>query len=134
MTHRVVPDDREAIAGLLRQLADHHVGDMIVTTGGTGIAASRRHPGSNPRRDRPGNPGVRGADAQPSDSKTTRFAPSFSAPSPAHAGRILIVNHRAPPQRAVESLDAILDLVPHALDLLHGHTEHKAGSQPPEGI
>ena len=41
-------------------------------------------------------------------------------------GRVLIVNLPGSPRGAVESLDAIVELAPHVLDLLHGKTEHTA--------
>ena len=44
-------------------------------------------------------------------------------------GRVLIVNLPGSPKGAVESLDAIVELVPHVLDLLQGHTEHAVGRQ-----
>jgi len=39
-------------------------------------------------------------------------------------GRVLIVNLPGSPQGAVESLNAIVDLVPHILELLRGQTDH----------
>jgi molybdopterin biosynthesis enzyme MoaB len=39
-------------------------------------------------------------------------------------GRVLIVNLPGSPRGAVESLDAIVEVVPHVLELLSGHTEH----------
>jgi molybdopterin biosynthesis enzyme MoaB len=36
----------------------------------------------------------------------------------------LIVNLPGSPKGAVESLDAIANLIPHIADLLHGRTEH----------
>jgi molybdopterin biosynthesis enzyme MoaB len=39
-------------------------------------------------------------------------------------GRVLIVNLPGLPKGAVESLDAIVELVPHVLELLRGRTEH----------
>jgi molybdopterin biosynthesis enzyme MoaB len=44
-------------------------------------------------------------------------------------GRALIVNLPGSPRGAVESLDAIVELVPHVLDLLRGQTEHTAARQ-----
>ena len=39
-------------------------------------------------------------------------------------GKVLIVTLPGSPKGAVESLDAIVELVPHVLELLRGHTEH----------
>jgi molybdopterin biosynthesis enzyme MoaB len=39
-------------------------------------------------------------------------------------GTVLIVNLPGSPKGAVESLDAIVELVPHVLGLLTGQTEH----------
>jgi molybdopterin adenylyltransferase len=38
----------------------------------------------------------------------------------------LILNLPGSPTGAVESLQVVADLLPHALDLLAGHTEHEA--------
>jgi molybdopterin biosynthesis enzyme MoaB len=41
-------------------------------------------------------------------------------------GRVLIVTLPGSPSGAVESLDAIVELVPHVLDLIQGRTAHTA--------
>ncbi len=45
-------------------------------------------------------------------------------------GQVLLVNLPGSPRGAVESLDAIVDVLPHALELLRGETEHAAGALP----
>src|SRR5437660_1564699 len=37
-TRDVVPDNLEALAGLMRDIADNHSVDLILTTGGTGLS------------------------------------------------------------------------------------------------
>jgi molybdopterin biosynthesis enzyme MoaB len=44
-------------------------------------------------------------------------------------GLVLIVNLPGSPKGAVESLDAIVELVPHVLELLRGRTEHTPARQ-----
>ena len=55
--------------------------------------------------------------------KKTRFAP-LSRALAGTFGQVLIINLPGSPRGAVESLDAIVELVPHVLELLSGHTEH----------
>jgi molybdopterin biosynthesis enzyme MoaB len=40
-------------------------------------------------------------------------------------GQALILNLPGSPKAAVESLQAVIDILPHALELLSGNTEHK---------
>ncbi len=55
--------------------------------------------------------------------KKTPFAP-LSRATAGTRGRVLIVNLPGSPKGAVESLDAILELVPHVHKLLCGETGH----------
>lgn len=122
-TH-VIPDDRAAIATLLRELADFGGVDLIVTTGGTGLAARDVTPEATRDvidREIPGF----GELMRAKGLEKTRFAPLSRATSGTR-GRVLIVNVPGSPRAAVESLGAILGLVPHVLDLLNGRTEHLA--------
>jgi molybdopterin biosynthesis enzyme MoaB len=44
-------------------------------------------------------------------------------------GKTLIVNLPGSPKGAIESLNAIVDLVPHIVKLLHGETAHQSDSK-----
>jgi molybdenum cofactor synthesis domain-containing protein len=127
VAQRIVPDERPAIAALLRELANHHVADLIVTTGGTGIAPRDVTPEATRDvidREIAGF----GELMRARGLESTRFAP-LSRALAGTRGRVFIVNVPGSPRGAVESLGAILDLVPHVLDLLNGRTEH--GPEPP---
>ena len=55
--------------------------------------------------------------------KKTKFAP-LSRGIAGSRGTTLIVNLPGSPKGAVESLNAVAELVPHAVDLLAGRTDH----------
>jgi molybdopterin biosynthesis enzyme MoaB len=57
-------------------------------------------------------------------SKKTRFA-ALSRAVCGVRGTTLILNLPGSPAGAVESLGAVMDLLPHALELLAGKTQHK---------
>jgi len=117
---QVVPDDVARIALAIREQAEY--APLVVTTGGTGIAARDVTPeatravcdrildgfGEHMRRE-----GL----------KNTPFAPMSRAVS-GTLGASLIVNVPGNPQAAIQSLEAVLHLIPHALALLSGDTEH----------
>ena len=120
---RVVTDDRPQFAALLKELCAEGTVSGIFTTGGTGIALRDVTPEATRdviEREIPGLGELMcgraeiGADGAP-----------FPRALGGSCGRTLIVNFPVSPRGAVESLDAIVDLVPHIVDLLNGNTEHK---------
>ena len=119
---RTLPDEQSEIAATLRQLADTRAASVILTTGGTGITPRDITPEATRDAIDREIPGL----AELMRLKGREFTP-FAVLSRAIAGTrngVLIINLPGSPKGAVQSLDAILELVPHVLDLINGRTGH----------
>ena len=114
----VLADERPAIEAFLKKVADARSTDILLTTGGTGLGPrdvtteateaviERRIPGFPER--------MRAAGAE-------KMARSWLSRATAGIrGDTIIVNLPGSPTGAVESLDTIADLLPHAVVVLHG--------------
>lgn len=117
---QIVPDDREQIQNALIQLAEK--AQFVVTTGGTGIAPRDVTPEATKAVCDRLLAGV-AERMRIEGAKKTPFA-ALSRAVCGVRGTSLILNLPGSPRGAVESLNAVLDLIPHALNLLEGKTEH----------
>ena len=120
IARQVVSDDQIKIQNLLIRLATEV--RFIATTGGTGIAARDVTPeATRAICDRV----IEGLAERIrlEGAKTTRFA-ALSRGVCGTRGQSLILNLPGNPKGAVESLEAVIDLIPHALNLLQGNTAH----------
>jgi molybdenum cofactor synthesis domain-containing protein len=111
--HRVVSDDVDAITNALSYMA-YGFNGLIVTTGGSGFGQRDFTPEATKRVLDRTAPGM--AEAMRSVSPRGRLSRAVAGTR----GLALILNLAAAPDRAVEMLDAVLDVVPEALGLLGG--------------
>jgi molybdopterin adenylyltransferase len=117
-----VPDEVDRIANVLTRLADSGEVSLILTTGGTGVAPRDVTPEAARtviQREIPGLAELMRAEGR----KLTPFA-ALSRSLAGVRGQVLIVCLPGSPKGALESLDAIVQLIPHIIDLMEGRTGH----------
>jgi molybdopterin adenylyltransferase len=119
-TRLVVPDDPVQLQNLLVRLAREV--RLVVTTGGTGIAPRDITPEATAAVCERLLDGV--AERMRSEGMRKTPLAALSRGVCGARGNCLILNLPGSPAGAVESLEAVLGLIPHALDLLSGKTEH----------
>jgi molybdopterin adenylyltransferase len=116
----VIPDDRTHIENALLQLAEK--ARLVVSTGGTGLAERDVTPEA-----------TRAICERIVDGVAERMRLEGSKKTPFSAlsrgicgvrGHSVILNVPGSPNGAVESLEAVIDILPHALQLLSGNTSH----------
>ena len=121
---RIVPDEKDDIAWNLKRLADTNTADLVVTTGGTGLSPRDVTPQATLSVIDYQVPGL--AEQMRAE---TRVAVAMAVLSRQVVGvreRTLILNLPGSPRGAVECLEAIAAVLPHAVGSLRGQVLHPA--------
>jgi molybdenum cofactor synthesis domain-containing protein len=120
--HRVTRDGTDAVAEALTDLADGFAG-LIVTTGGTGFGPRDLTPEGTRSVIEREAPGIVEAIRRASDAGGRGFG-MLSRAAAGTRGQTLICNLPGSSSGAVEGLEILLSVAPHALDLLAGGRPH----------
>lgn len=125
LRHLTVPDEQRLIEDALRQAANE--ARLVVTTGGTGIGARDVTPEATRAVCERLLEGV--AEVMRSEGRRETLLAALSRGVCGTRGTTVILNVPGSPSGAVSSLRAALPLLPHAMDLLAGKTEHAAAGR-----
>jgi len=113
-----VSDDRDPLQKKLAALADSDTVDVVLTTGGTGVGPRDTTPEATAAVCQKILPGLGELMREKGRQQNPRAVLSRAAAGVCK--RVLIVNLPGSPRGAVDSLDAVADLLPHAVEVLRG--------------
>ncbi len=114
----VLSDDRAQLEAQLAAMADAGSADLVLTTGGTGLGPRDSTPEATAAVCEKLVPGL--AELMRSEGRRANLRAALSRAVAGVRARTLIVNLPGSPRGAVESLDAVAGLLPHAIEVLHG--------------
>ena len=116
----LVPDDVPAIAAAIAAGAKRH--PLVVTTGGTGLTPRDVTPQATASVLDYEIPGI--AEAMRAEGRKSTEMAVLSRGLVGVAGRALVVNVPGSPKGSMESLDAVVPVLGHALETLSGPFDH----------
>lgn len=120
--HEVVPDEAQTIKARVTTWTDQGAADLVVTLGGTGFGPRDVTPEATAPIIERAAPGIAEA-LRAAGRRSTPFA-VLSRGLAGIRGRTLIVNLPGSEKAVREGLELLEVIVPHAVDLLGGRTEH----------
>ncbi|REE68722.1 molybdenum cofactor synthesis domain-containing protein [Paenibacillus taihuensis] len=116
--YRIVPDEQDEIMAALIEMTDYFQADLVITTGGTGLAPRDLTPEATLKVIDREVPGLAEAMRIGAMQRTRRAMLSRGVCG--IRGRSLIINLPGSPKGVHENLMAIMDQIPHALNILSG--------------
>ncbi len=117
LDHRVVADGTETVREALLEMADGFNG-VIATTGGTGFGPRDLTPEGTREAIEREAPGI--AEAMRLVNPLGRLSRGVAGT----VGETLVINGPGSTKGAVETLEAVLDVLPHVVQLMRGDTAH----------
>jgi molybdenum cofactor synthesis domain-containing protein len=123
----LLPDQLDLIAATLADWADRGDVDVILTTGGTGFSPRDITPEATLSIIQRASPGI--AEAMRSASLHITPHAMLSRAVAGIRSHTLIINLPGSPKAALENLEVIIPVLPHAVQLLHEHPSAEAGHQ-----
>ncbi len=118
VSEEVIPDEQYEIEERLSRIGDHHLADLVLTTGGTGFGPRDLTPEATRAIIEREAPGLAEAMRAASLAKTPHAMLSRAVAG--IYGETLIVNLPGSPKAVRENLEVILPALPHAVGLIRG--------------
>ena len=115
---KIIPDDLPTIAGELRRFSDEAGVDLVLTTGGTGLGPRDVTPEATAsvcQRMAPGFGEIMRAEGLKKTPKAI-----LSRGTAGVCNKTLVINLPGSPKAVRESLEIILDVLPHAVKMMFG--------------